>query len=73
MGAANYLRASGAPGDYRAALYAYNPSDAYVDAVMAYARQMMGDPDDYFAYYNWQVFVETTSGSRRLTGPGLDP
>jgi hypothetical protein len=73
MGAANYLGASGAPGDYRAALYAYNPSNAYVDAVMAYARQMMGDADDYFAYYNWQVFVETTSGSRRLTGPGLDP
>ena len=72
MGAANYLRASGAPHDYRRALYAYNPSNAYVDAVMAYAEQMMDDPHDYYAYYNWQVFVETTSGSRRLTGPGLD-
>ena len=71
MGAANYLRASGGRGDYRSALYAYNPSDAYVDAVMAYSRQMMGDPRDYYAYFNWQVFVETTSGARRLTGPGL--
>ena len=30
MGAANYLRASGAPGNYRRALYAYNPSTLYV-------------------------------------------
>jgi soluble lytic murein transglycosylase-like protein len=72
MAAANYLRASGAPGDYRRALYAYNPSWDYVDAVWAYARQIMDDPRDYFVYYNWQVFVLTTSGDRRLTGPGLD-
>jgi membrane-bound lytic murein transglycosylase B len=71
LGAANYLRASGAPHDYRSALYAYNPSNAYVDAVWAYTRQMMGHARDYYAYYNWQVFVETTSGSKRLTGPGI--
>jgi hypothetical protein len=72
IGAANYLRASGAPGDYRRALYAYNPSLDYVDAIWAYARQIMQDERDYFAYYNWQVFVLTTSGDRRLTGPGLE-
>src|SRR5207253_1187355 len=33
LGAANYLRASGAPHDIRAALHAYNPSPLYVDAV----------------------------------------
>lgn len=71
MGAANYLRASGAPGDHRGALYAYNPSWAYVNAVWAYARQMMRDPRDYYAYYSWQAFVLTTRGDRRLTGPGL--
>jgi hypothetical protein len=35
--AAAYLRASGAPGDWRAAIFAYNHSDAYVSQVMARA------------------------------------
>ncbi|MGW2161064.1 lytic murein transglycosylase [Nonomuraea sp. NPDC001699] len=69
MAAANYLHASGAPGDNRRALYAYNRSRAYVDAVLLHARQMRRDPRAYYAYYNWQVFVLTTAGERRLTGP----
>ncbi|MER6507916.1 lytic murein transglycosylase [Nonomuraea sp. NPDC001636] len=69
MGAANYLHASGAPRDYRRALHAYNPSQTYVDAVLLHARQMRRDPRAYYAYYNWQVFVLTTAGERRLTGP----
>jgi Transglycosylase SLT domain len=71
MGAANYLRASGAPEDYRRALYAYNPVDAYVNAVWWYARTMMRFPDAYYAYYNWQVYVRTVDGDVRLSGPGL--
>ena len=70
LGAANYLHASGAPSNYRAALYAYNHSDAYVDAVLLYARQMKRRPESYYAYYSWQVFVITTKGDVRLTGPG---
>ena len=35
LGAANYLRASGAPRNYRRALYAYNHSRLYVEAVRA--------------------------------------
>ena len=70
MGAANYLSASGAPGDYRGALYHYNPSDAYVRAALLYARQMRRNPLAYFAYYNWQVFVGSKGGDVRLTGPG---
>ncbi|MEW9551690.1 lytic murein transglycosylase [Nonomuraea sp. NPDC050783] len=69
MGAANYLRATGAPRDYRRALHAYNPSQAYVNAILLHARQMKRDPRAYYAYYNWQVFVITTAGERRLTGP----
>lgn len=69
LGAANYLHASGAPRDYRAALYAYNHSDAYVDAVLLYAGRMKRRPDTYYAYYAWQVFVITTKGDVRLTGP----
>jgi membrane-bound lytic murein transglycosylase B len=70
LGAANYLASSGAPEDYRAALYHYNPVDDYVAAVLLYARQMMRDPRTYYAYYNWQVFVFTKQGEVRLTGPG---
>jgi len=71
IGAANYLHASGAPGDYRVALYHYNPVPEYVDAVMRYARQITRDPRTFYAYYNWQVFVLTKHGELRLTGPGL--
>jgi hypothetical protein len=70
LGAANYLRASGAPSSYRNALYAYNHSHAYVDAVLLYAKRMQADPRAYFEYYNWQVFVRTKYGYKQLTGPG---
>ena len=70
LGAANYLRASGAPENYRLALYHYNPVPEYVDSVMRYARQMTRDPRTFYAYYNWQVFVLTKHGEVRLTGPG---
>jgi membrane-bound lytic murein transglycosylase B len=71
LGAANYLRASGAPRDYRTALYAYNRSTLYVDAVLRYANQMKRDLRSFYGYYAWQVWVRTPSGPRRLTGPGL--
>lgn len=73
MGAANYLRASGAPRDWGRALYAYNNSRLYVDAILRYARQIRRSRGGrrYFAYWSWQVFVRTPSGDRRLTGPGV--
>jgi hypothetical protein len=71
LGAANYLHASGAPGDVRGALYAYNPSAHYVNAVLAYAERIRRDPRSFFSYYSWQVYVRTTAGTRRITGPGL--
>jgi membrane-bound lytic murein transglycosylase B len=71
MGAANYLHASGAPANYRDAVHAYNPSWAYVRAVLLYAKQMHRDVRAFYEYYDWQVFVMTPSGDRRLTGPGL--
>lgn len=39
FGAANYLRASGAPDDWRSALFAYNHADWYVEAVLKKARE----------------------------------
>jgi hypothetical protein len=70
LGAANYLAASGAPGNYKAALGHYNPSKPYVKAVWLYAREMMRDPREFLIYYAWQVFVVTTKGDVQLTGPG---
>jgi hypothetical protein len=46
LGAANYLHASGAPADYRVALYHYNPVPEYVDAVMRYAPSDDPRPQD---------------------------
>ena len=71
MGAANYLDSSGAPTDYRQAVYSYNPAGAYVNAVLTYADRMRRDPDAYYEYYAWQVFVRTKHGAKRLSGPGL--
>jgi membrane-bound lytic murein transglycosylase B len=71
LGAANYLHASGAPQDLRNALHHYNPSSAYVDAVVRYARRIGADRTMFYVLYNWQVFVKTPRGDRRVTGPGL--
>jgi membrane-bound lytic murein transglycosylase B len=70
LGAANYLRASGARHDIRRALHAYNPSAFYVDAVLRYARRISADVRGFYAFYSWQVFVRTPSGDVRVTGPG---
>jgi hypothetical protein len=72
LGAANYLHANGAPRDYPSALFHYNPSRLYVDAVLAYADRIHRDPRNFFAYYAWQVFVRTPAGVRRITGPAPD-
>ena len=53
----------------RAALYAYNHSDRYVDAVLAYAAVIRRNRAAYYGFHAWQVFVRTPSGYRRLTDP----
>jgi soluble lytic murein transglycosylase-like protein len=69
LGAANYLHANGAPRDNRKALYHYNPSPLYVDAVLRYARRIRADRHAFYAYYARQVYVRTAGGLRRITGP----
>jgi membrane-bound lytic murein transglycosylase B len=71
LGAANYLHANGAPEDLRGALWHYNPVASYVDAVATYAAAIRRDPRLYYAMYCWQVYILTTRGDRRITGPGL--
>ena len=41
---ASYLRASGAPEDWPKALFAYNHSQSYVDAVLAMSQRFDGQP-----------------------------
>jgi Transglycosylase SLT domain len=43
-GAANYLRASGAPGDYARAIYAYNHASWYVAEVESWAAKYSASP-----------------------------
>jgi membrane-bound lytic murein transglycosylase B len=69
LGAANYLHANGAPRNNRRALYRYNPSWLYVDAVLRYARSFRADARAYYVFYSRQVFVRTPRGLVRLTGP----
>jgi hypothetical protein len=42
FGAANYLHASGAPGNYKAAIYAYNHASWYVEEVESWAAKYRG-------------------------------
>lgn len=70
IGAARYLSASGAPERMWDALFAYNRSNAYVKAILIYARQMMRDPRAYYGYYHWQVYVLTKDGDVQMSGPG---
>lgn len=64
--AARYLAASGAPQDMPGALWSYNNSDRYVEAVTNYARVLQADPRAYRGYYHWQVYYVTPDGDVHL-------
>jgi membrane-bound lytic murein transglycosylase B len=69
LAAANYLHASGAPEDLNRALFAYNHSISYVKAIRRFAARMRADERAFETYYAWQVYIRTTNGTRRITGP----
>jgi Transglycosylase SLT domain len=62
LAAGRYLKAHGAPSNMTRAIYAYNPSMLYVQAVQLYAQQMFASERAFLAYYNWEVYVQTKSG-----------
>jgi len=62
LAAARYLKAAGAPGDMTKAVFAYNHSLGYTNAVIAYAEVMHADPAAYRGYYGWQVYYATVDG-----------
>jgi membrane-bound lytic murein transglycosylase B len=62
LSAARYLVAAGAPNDMQKALYAYNHSLFYVNALILYANVMKADPAAYRGYWGWQVYYPTQEG-----------
>ncbi len=69
LGAARYLKASGAPKDIDNALFAYNRHLGYVNAIKGYAEVMRRDPTAYRGYHGWQVYYPTVEGIFHLA-PG---
>lgn len=63
FGAARYLADRGmARGDVDGALYAYNPTVHYANAVKAIASVLVADPGSFAGYYRWDVYYPTSSG-----------
>ncbi len=62
LGAANYLQANGGAHDARSALFAYNRSTLYVDAVIHLAHRIRDVPTAFLEYYSWSVYVKRAAG-----------
>ena len=62
MAAARYLKSLGAEEDIRVALFSYNRSEPYVDAVLTYSSEMESDETAFYVYYFWRVVVATSGG-----------
>jgi len=63
VAAGRLLRDHGAPGDMANALWHYNPSDRYVRAVSAYARNIAREPRLYRGYWHWRVLYRHERGT----------
>lgn len=61
--AARLLAAHGAPDDMAGALWHYNPSAKYVDAVTEYARTMQRSTLAYRGYWHWRVLYHHVRGT----------
>ena len=66
LAAARYLRAAGAPADVPGALHHYNPSAAYVNAVLRFASRIRRDRLGLAALYARRLIVRGAHGYRRL-------
>jgi membrane-bound lytic murein transglycosylase B len=63
FGAARYLADHGfAHGEVDGALYAYNPTVHYANAVKALVSVLVADPRSFDGYYRWDVYYPTSSG-----------
>ena len=63
LAAARLLKHNGAPADMADALWHYNPSDSYVQAVSEYARTMQRSRSAYHGYWHWRVLYRHARGT----------
>jgi hypothetical protein len=70
LAAGRYLAASGAPDDLEAAVFAYNRSERYVEAVLAHAEAMARHEHYLDVYHGWQVYYRTVDGDVLLEESG---
>jgi len=78
MAAARFLLAHGAARNMSSALYAYNPSWTYADAVLRYADRLRASPHALAGYYHRQIIYRLASGWVLLppgygTSPAVHP
>jgi membrane-bound lytic murein transglycosylase B len=74
LAAGRLLADHGATRDIGSALYAYNPSWRYVDAVLRYASRLRHDPHALIGYYSHQVIYRLGRGWVLLpSGYGINP
>ena len=66
VGAATYLKRSGAPAQIDRAILQYNPNQTYLVMVTSYAEVMRDDPLAYRGYHAWEVFYSSSAGSMHL-------
>ena len=62
MAAGRYLAANGFGNDRDHAIYGYNHSHQYVQAVDQYAALIAADPAAFASFYRWDVYYGTTAG-----------
>ena len=60
--AARYLVQRGGPSDMDAALWGYNNSDYYVEAVKGHAALLRAEPGALVGIYNWEIYFSTPDG-----------
>ncbi|MEM9653689.1 MAG: lytic transglycosylase domain-containing protein [Actinomycetota bacterium] len=66
IGAAKYLTIRGGPENMDRAIWGYNNSDYYVNAVTAYANVLMADEQAYHGYHAWEIYFLSTEGLLRI-------
>jgi membrane-bound lytic murein transglycosylase B len=72
--AARLLASHGAPANTSSAVYAYNPSSRYVDAVQRYASRLRANPNALTGYYHREVIYRLARGWVVLPpGYGINP
>jgi membrane-bound lytic murein transglycosylase B len=66
LAAARYLKYNGAPQTVDSAIWNYNRSWHYVEAVKTYAKLMAENERAFNGYYYWQVYYRTVAGNQLL-------